>query len=349
MKEEMLFLAPYPAEDNIKDGMIQRVKNIDDLFPDKQKTYLNISFRRNIRKLIIQHSNNVTEYKVNAFLHLFEIWKFVSASKYIYIHSIYLLARALLPVAFSQKKTICLDVHGVVPEENRILRGRLSYLIYSIIEWIAFKKITHAIYVTEAMFSHFKTKYTTEKIKSTVYNIYPNLENMLPLSEPCTDKTVIIYSGNVQQWQNVEDMVSLILNNIHDNYEYIILTGEPVYFKRLFERAGAIPSNVKIKSVLPHDLQEYYRQAHYGFILRDDITVNRVANPTKMIEYLMFGIVPIVRLKEIGDFYKLGYEYFSESAFNENLQPKKSAKNVKIAKQVSIENKKIDITAFLLS
>lgn len=52
-----------------------------------------------------------------------------------------------------------------------------------------------------------------------------------------------------------------------------------------------------------------YQTAHYGFVLRDDITVNNVACPTKLVEYLQYGILPILLTPNIGDFAARGMEY----------------------------------------
>src|SRR5690606_6210947 len=105
--------------------------------------------------------------------------------------------------------------------------------------------------------------------------------------------------------------------------------------------------NLRVLTVTPDELGDYYRQAHYGFILRDDITVNRVACPTKMVEYLFYGITPIVKSPSIGDFPERGYEYIEYSDFSEDLPPVKSETNRRLVREVMAENDRLSLLDLL--
>ncbi len=157
----------------------------------------------------------------------------------------------------------------------------------------------------------------------------------------------VIYSGNTQKWQNIELMCKIIKNNLSPTINYIILTGEIEKMKNIFKSQGILNDNIKILSVLPGELVEYYAKANYGFILRDDIVVNNVACPTKMVEYLYYGIIPIVLSEKIGDFYKLNYEYIHYQSFNEGLEALKSERNIKIAKALQSRNTEINLKKVL--
>lgn len=117
------------------------------------------------------------------------------------------------------------------------------------------------------------------------------------------------------------------------NYRFIIMTQEE---ERANEIVSKLPNSdsVVVKSVLPKDLNLYYSIAHYGFILRDDIVLNRVAAPTKLIEYLSYGLIPIVKTINIGDSVKMGYEYISYNEDLNGLSAKKSDKNEEVAAAV---------------
>ncbi|MFA5816684.1 MAG: hypothetical protein WC865_13810, partial [Bacteroidales bacterium] len=92
---------------------------------------------------------------------------------------------------------------------------------------------------------------------------------------------------------------------------------------------------ISVISVNPDELESYYELAHYGFILRDDILVNRVANPTKLAEYLQYGIIPVVKLVDIGDYARYEYEYIPYEELNNGLLPRKSQKNRDIYQEIS--------------
>ena len=62
------------------------------------------------------------------------------------------------------------------------------------------------------------------------------------------------------------------------------------------------PDDWEITTKTAEEMKEVYRHAQYGFVLRDDIVVNNVACPTKIIDYIKYDIIPIVKSPHIGDF-----------------------------------------------
>ena len=134
-------------------------------------------------------------------------------------------------------------------------------------------------------------------------------------------------------------MLKTISQNISDNIHYTILTGELDIMKSLLVKSKLDNLvSINVLSVQPSQLSEYYQKANYGFILRDDITVNNVACPTKLVEYLNYGIIPIVLSDKIGDFKELGYEYISVQDFSVDLPILKSKINQKLVENFRIIN-----------
>ena len=75
--------------------------------------------------------------------------------------------------------------------------------------------------------------------------------------------------------------------------------------------------NLTVGSKSYKDLcKDVYSIAHYGYVLRDDITVNNVACPTKIADYFKYRVVPIVSSPKIGDFLELGMRYITLEDFN---------------------------------
>jgi hypothetical protein len=79
-----------------------------------------------------------------------------------------------------------------------------------------------------------------------------------------------------------------------------------------------------------------YSAADFGFIVRDKSPVNGVACPTKLIEYLCYGVIPIVELVEIGDFAAYGYEYVSLADFNEGFFPDHASRGWMIKRNLEV-------------
>lgn len=59
--------------------------------------------------------------------------------------------------------------------------------------------------------------------------------------------------------------------------------------------------NIKILSVNYDEMPRYLDACDYGFCLRQDNMVNRVASPTKVMEYLSRNVMPILT-EYVGDF-----------------------------------------------
>ncbi|HEY0771714.1 MAG TPA: hypothetical protein VGD31_15415, partial [Sphingobacteriaceae bacterium] len=91
--KRMLFIAPYPDEHTIKEGMQQRIKAVDDLFTAAERVYLDISFSKNllVKKRVV--AERATVVKLNFFLHLPLIFQFYRRAEIIYCHAVYNFAK----------------------------------------------------------------------------------------------------------------------------------------------------------------------------------------------------------------------------------------------------------------
>lgn len=349
--KKILFLSSYPTNQTLKDGMVQRIKNIDEIFLNHPRLYVDVKFWSNFKRSVSEPEQNVTEYKLNAFMHFFFIGKLFRSSEIVYLHSIYGLIKVIVQLSIS-KKVICLDMHGVVPEENLIENGKWHFYYYKLIERVAILLATRIIYVSKAMQQYFVEKYTNISKVDLVYPVFANITpDRIPLnlhSNIVEGDTVFVYSGNLQSWQNIPEILDLIQRYQQvANYRFIILTGYPNAFKKKLLQRRINLERVEVICVNSDEIDQYYRKAHYGFILRSDHLVNHVANPTKMIEYLLFGLVPIVKSSNIGDFDTYPYEYVTASDFNDKLKPRKSQVNQDIAFKILTE--KENLSAFVIA
>lgn len=356
------FIGEYPDENNRIGGAMVRIKEIDDKFLDRKRQYLDIRFLGNLRvaKKVEYPTDNCSVYRYNFFRDFWAINKRIKESESIYIHTIYNYVKLMLPLAlWFKKKPVALDIHGVIPEEQ-LFQGRKRWsAIYSFVEKAAFKRVNYAIHVTNAMRIHFHQKYPSLYIKNkpvdVLYGIIPAIQNgdtdqgkIEQLKEELGIKegeVVFIYSGGLQKWQNIDLMLRVIkkLTDRSSLCRFIMLTNEKRKLSDLASAQG-LEHRMHIASVLPEDLVCYYKIAHYGFVLRDDHVVNRVSNPTKLIEYLAFGITPVVLCPDIGDYMEKGYEYVGYVEIETKaLSTNKSAKNQAIYKSYLQQNTVVSI------
>ncbi|MNL07568.1 hypothetical protein D3C87_1282490 [compost metagenome] len=155
----------------------------------------------------------------------------------------------------------------------------------------------------------------------------------------------------MQGYQNISLMVENIKKIVDvPNYYFYILTGQKQKMQEIFSINGLNDKkNILIDSVTPNELDKYYKKAHYGFVLRDDVDVNNVACPTKIIEYLAYGMTCITLSNKIGDFYELGFEFINiDKLKTEKLKEIKSFKNHKIYCAINADNKPSKLTSFIL-
>ena len=343
----ILFLSKYPVlDEEFRDGFYQRVENIDNFFRDDERTYLNISLFKNAKKQF-KKVDKRTELSCNFFLHFFTIFQLFKRSNIVYIQSIFNALNALLFIMILDKKYI-LDVHGVVPEELNMQGKKLKSKIFNYVEKKVFNKLSIAITVTNRMTNHYSNKYRKSNCKFIEYAILPSHLKKKDIEEISSDYIEVIYSGNAQVWQNVDMMLKIIKKNLNANIHYTILTGDLNTFEKKIIDYGIDPNSITLKSVQPTELEDYYKKSHYGFVLRDDILVNNVACPTKIVEYLNYGIIPIVLSENIGDFKELGYEYLSINDFNHNVAKRKSLNNTEVIKLIYAKNN-INLRNFIFS
>ncbi|WP_051691885.1 glycosyltransferase [Pedobacter borealis] len=352
--KKIVFLAPFSTPENIKEGMMQRVDAVDKMFGNNEykKTYIIPRFKT-FKTEHKEVDNNIVEINLSIWLSFFLLLRKLKDADVVYCHSLYGMSLAgIFFLPFFKGNNFVWDVHGIIPEEIKLAgHSKLKQFVYSVLERLVIKKSTKIIVVTNAMRKHFCKKYNDIKADFLVYPILPNTINIENGFEEKGDKINILYAGNMQGYQNIPLMVESIkkIVDIPNSYFYI-LTGQKQKMQEMFNINGlSDKKNIFIDSVSPNELDKYYKKAHYGFVLRDDVDVNNVACPTKIIEYLAYGMTCITLSNKIGDFYELGFDFINLDKLKiEKLKEIKSFKNHEIYCRINAENKPSKLTSFIL-
>lgn len=347
--KKILFFATYPIGDKIIDGMGQRIYSIDKEFNCWHRTYIEIGLKTFMKKEHeVLDDGHIEIYRVNLFLHVVFLYRIIKKHRYIYIHSLHNFFKIY---CFSLRyHKVTLDIHGTVPEEMAFAGNKFFSSILSFTEKKLFRDASNIICVSEEMKDFYTEKYPFCSTKFFIIkpifsqNAFAEVqrEKLLTLKKQLgiqDDDVVFIYSGNTQRWQNVELTIQSMIKNAAPNHFHILLTGDVSGVEKIIETMSPEHSfRYIIRSVAPSDLSTYYSLAHYGYILRDEHVLNRVAAPTKLIEYLYYGIIPIVKYERIGDSFRLGYEHVNYQDDLSLLLPCKSEKNKNIAHILSSRN-----------
>lgn len=307
----IVFVAPFPPLADQKDGMIQRVASIDSLVSDVPRVYLDISFRKYWFKNT-QHIGPATVVQLHAVVHFLTICSWLRKGSLVYIHSVHNAMRAL--PAYWLAKPIT-DLHGAVPEELLYQGMPVRAKILGIVEKIALVRSAAVVHVTSAMQHHFYQKYQRGAPGDRTVAILPKLADVSAqrtrVLGAVRDSRMVIYAGGIQAWQNVPMMLSAASRV--DRLRYLFLTGDVVKMKSYAE--GYRISEFECLSATPNEVSDFYLKCNFGFVLRDPVLLNRVACPTKLVEYLYWGVIPIVLSPNIGDFAELGFEYVTLEDF----------------------------------
>jgi hypothetical protein len=220
-----------------------------------------------------------------------------------------------------------LDIHGAVPEELRYYNASfyLRFIAF-FAEKIAVMRAHCLIAVTEKMLDHInkkhKKKYQINIVIPVFYAFNKNStdEELIDISSFFDGRALmkpgIIYAGGTQPWQQFPRMLAVIKKQ-SELARYFILTPTPPVLPHDFSEFIKNCSHIRMASLTPSHVAQMYQHFRYGFILREANIVNRVACPTKIIEYLEHGIIPIMLSPNLGDFGDLGLQYLSLDKFEQ--------------------------------
>lgn len=310
---------PYPARDG--DGYYQRIRAIDRMFEDRWRIYYDPCPLPGQtawydmpapRTLVLRPGGGRWPDR----LALLTLWVCALRCRAVYFHSVLRMQdmgfARLLRVPFVRK---VLDVHGVVPEEFRMHDDFRSATLFDRHEELAVRKVDGLIVVTEAMRAYFAQKYPGRgRGEVVVLPIFPAIAHHRD-SKPYVDgRPVVVYAGGLHKWQQVPKMVDAIVRT-HAACLHRFYCTDPDAVRAMLPPDVLASGHVLVDRKSHEDLLLCYRECHYGFLLRADSIVNRVACPTKVVEYLAMGIVPIVDSEQVGDFRGLGIRWVALADF----------------------------------
>lgn len=289
--------------------MMQRILAIDRNFLERDRVYLHLAFFRHWRLKEESPAEGVTLYRANVLRHIRLALSLGRQAACIFVHSAHNALRGLVLYRFP---TVVTDMHGVFSEELAYAGKPLGALLYRMVERRVIAASRAIVTVTDAMARHYEERFGRSLARYIIPVFSPT-----PLADVSVrgagDCPRVIYAGGGQSWQKVDLMLDAMVA-LRNRCCFTILSPDLSLFREELARRGLV-EEVDLRTVPSSEVYGAYAQADYGFILRDDTVVNRVACPTKLVEYMQCGVVPIVLQPEIGDFAAAGYAYLTLDRF----------------------------------
>ncbi len=228
-------------------------------------------------------------------------------------------AKALLQRQGLEVRTIY-DMEGIAPEEelyyphlpgssfslSGTLRRWVRIALLPRIEQAGFSRADAAVTVSEVMKDHVFRKYNVRASSISVVpsTADPDIFHFSPQARAETRKNlnigpegnVFIYSGTLGRYQEPEMFVGIFARvaEIDTSAVLVVLSRWPDRIHDIIEEYGVEPGRVRVASAHFNEVHRYLSAADWGFCLRADNTVNKVASPTKVAEYMVCGVAPIV-------------------------------------------------------
>jgi|GEM_PF-700868 len=207
-----------------------------------------------------------------------------------------------LPHRSSRVKVI-FDMHGLIgPEWQAMGKNLIKKWINQWLENQCLKKADFIITASDALKKNLEERGLGKNIVSL-----PCLVNdkKFPRLSPQTipylrkkfglpDKIITVYAGGMQDWQDFSTIINL--HKANDWHLLVLTTNVEVAEKKLAE----IQNKCTIITV-PHDeIYQYFQLADWGWLIREDNQLNKIAFPTKAAEYLISGL-PILHNGTVED------------------------------------------------
>lgn len=204
-------------------------------------------------------------------------------------------ADAALAKKLGYRKVI-LWAQGISPEESFARHHNpIKYAVLSARERKGIRNADAVIMVSRAMLDHYEKKYRIRLQQKSV--LIPCYNTQICPGAFFTagkyEKNTFTYVGSLAAWQCFEETV-----RFYRQIEQSVADTRLEVYTPSKEEAVKILGKYNVKNysvdyVSNEELLERLKKIKYGFVLRKDTPVNRVATPTKLSSYLSSGVIPV--------------------------------------------------------
>lgn len=184
---------------------------------------------------------------------------------------------------------------GVTAEESFMRHHSIfRRMILNYFDCFSMKKAKALFYVSSELQEYYERKARCSfRDKSYIMPCYNEIFERDKVQAKDYSRPVFTYVGSLSVWQCFDKTIE-IFKYIEDKRKDAflkVLTFQVDEAVAAIERVGI--RNYEVKYVTQECVKEELQSVNYGFIIRNDSIVNRVATPTKISSYLAAGVLPI--------------------------------------------------------
>lgn len=200
-------------------------------------------------------------------------------------------------------KKIIFWMQGIAPEELFLKdRNILKFIVHSIGEKRALHNSNLVFFCSDFMKKHCKKKYFAKLKKFYIMPCFNEEIDEQSILHKDYSNNEFVYAGSLARYQCFEKIV-ILYKRIEEKREdtfFSIYVSDKEKAELVLKKHGV--KNYRIDYVSSAELGVRLLSAKFGFCIRDNISVNKVATPTKLSNYVAHGIIPIYS-RSINSFY----------------------------------------------
>jgi hypothetical protein len=144
------------------------------------------------------------------------------------------------------------------------------------------------------------------------------------------DRLELVYAGGIQSWQMIPELLNFV-NTLGNFYEgdvhWKILTGDQEGFYEMLESKNNWSFSYSVKTVTSDKVLDEVELSDFALMLREENWINRVACPTKAVEYLKTS-TPLIVSNNLGDITNIVHEYKKGVVLSEDWRNQENLKNI---------------------
>ncbi len=173
-------------------------------------------------------------------------------------------------------------------------KSNIRYWLLNRLDVFAMKKARFILFVSEYMQKHYeKLGHCSFSDKSYLMPCFNEVLDVEIFYHKNYTNKIFCYVGSLDLWQCFRETVKLY-KGIEDkvsNTKLKVLTFSVDEGEKILAEYGV--RNYEIKQVPKEQVKQELMESAFGFIIRKDNMVNRVATPTKLSSYMSAGVIPI--------------------------------------------------------